>query len=113
MSSLLEQGDIVEYDSGPGKEHKLAKQHLAVIVSVGYFSNALSSLTVLCPITTTTQRHPLHIEIPKGNSAHGFICVERLRALDLNQRNCVKLEGKLDEETMSTVLEALGGIFGI
>jgi mRNA interferase MazF len=109
----LEQGDIVECDFDPAKGHEPAKRRPALVVSVGYFNNALSSLTVVCPVTSAIHRHPLHIEVPEGNAVHGFVCVEQLRALDLSRRNCSKLEGGLDEETMSTVLEALGGIFGI
>jgi mRNA interferase MazF len=113
MSPLLEQGDIVECDFDPARGHEPAKRRPALVVSVGYFNNALSSLTVVCPITSATHRHPLHVEIPEGNAAYGFICVEQLQTLDLNQQNCTKHEGRLDDETMSTVLEALGGIFGI
>jgi mRNA interferase MazF len=113
MSLLLEQGDVVECDFDPAKGHEPTKRRPALVVSVSYFNNALSSLTVVCPITSAAHRHPLHVEIPEGNVAYGFICVEQLRAVDLNRRNCVKIGERLDETTMSTVLEALGGIFGI
>jgi mRNA interferase MazF len=113
MNPFLEQGDIVECNFDPARGHEPARRRPALVVSVSYFNNALSSLTVVCPITPAAHLHPLHIEIPEGNTAYGFICIEQLRVLDLTQRNCAKLEGKLDEKTMSTVLEALGGIFGI
>ena len=113
MSQLLEQGDIIEVDFDPTKGHEPTKRRPALVVSVGYFNNVLSSLTVVCPITSVANKHPLHIEIAPDNPTQGFICIEQLRAVDLAKRSYKKLEGKLDEATMSSVLEAIGGVFGI
>jgi len=113
MSPLLEQGDVIEVDFDPTKGHEPARRRPALVVSVGYFNNVLSSLTVVCPITTTANKHPLHIEIPPGNPVEGFVCIEQLRSLDISKRNCLKHDGALDKTTMSTILEAIGGIFGI
>ena len=113
MSLLLEQGDIVVVDFEPTRGHEPIKTRPALVVSVGFFNNVLSSLTVVCPISTAPSAHPLHIEIPCGNPAEGYICIEQLRAIDVSKRGCRKLEGRLDEATMSTVLEAIGGIFDI
>jgi mRNA interferase MazF len=113
VSALFEQGDIIEVDFDPTKGHEPAKRRPALIVSVGYFNNVLSSLTVVCPITSTISRHPLHIEIAPGNPASGSICIEQVRAIDLSRRNCSDAKGKLDTETMARVLEAIGAVFGI
>jgi len=113
MSELFEQGDLVEVDFDPTKGHEPAKRRPALVVSVGFFNNVLSSLTVVCPITSTPSRHPLHIEVAPGNPCEGYICIEQLRAMSLSRRNCKKLDGKLDETTMSAVLEAIGAVFGI
>ncbi|MCL1846539.1 MAG: type II toxin-antitoxin system PemK/MazF family toxin [Coriobacteriia bacterium] len=113
MSPLLEQGDVIEVDFDPTKGHEPARRRPALVVSVGFFNNVLSSLTVVCPITTAANKHPLHIEIPPENPTEGFLCIEQLRSIDISKRNCTKLDGTLDENTMSTVLEAIGGIFGI
>jgi mRNA interferase MazF len=113
VSALFEQGDIIEVDFDPTKGHEPARRRPALVASVGYFNNVLSSLTVVCPITSTASRHPLHIEIAPGNPAIGSICIEQLRAVDLSRRNCSATKGKLDEDTMATVLEVIGGVFGI
>jgi mRNA interferase MazF len=113
MSQLYEQGNIVELDFDPTKGHGPAKRRPALVLSVGYFNNVLSSLSVVCPITSVDNGHPLHIRITPGNATSGFVCAEQLRAVDLSKRRCQKLEGNLDVETMGTVLEAIGGIFGI
>jgi mRNA interferase MazF len=113
MSQLYEQGDIVELDFDPTKGHEPTKRRPALVVSVGYFNNVLSSLAVVCPITSVDNGHPLHIRIAPGNATSGFVCVEQLRAVDFGKRRCQKLEGSLDVETMGTILEAIGGVFGI
>ena len=113
MSLLYEQGDIIELDFDPTKGHEPTKRRPALVVSVGYFNNILSSLTVVCPITSLSNGHPLHIEVNAGNAVDGCICIEQLRAVDLSKRNCRKLGDQMDGKTMSVVLEAIGGIFGI
>lgn len=113
MSQLLEQGDVIIVDFDPTMGHEPTKRRPAVVMSVGYFNNVLSSLTVVCPITSATSKHPLHIALLHEDPVEGFICVEQLRAMDLSKRTYTKLDGKLDEATMANVLEAIGGIFGI
>ncbi|MDR3315730.1 MAG: type II toxin-antitoxin system PemK/MazF family toxin [Coriobacteriales bacterium] len=56
------------------------KRRPAVVISTDTFNNVLSSLTVMCPITTSNNGHPLHIETAEDNDTEGFICIEQLRA---------------------------------
>ena len=112
---LVEQGELIELDFNSTVGHEPQKLRPALVVSVGYFNNVLSSLVVVCPITSTDNGHPLHIKVAEGNAAQGFVSVEALRAVDLENpaRHARSLDGYLDEETMSRVLEAIGGVFGI
>ena len=82
--TLYEQGDIIEVDFDPTLGHEPKKMRPALVVSVGYFNNVLSSLTVVCPITSTVNGHPLHVEIASDNAVHGCVCLEQIRAIDLN-----------------------------
>ena len=112
---MLEQGDLIELDFDPTLGHEPRKMRPAVVLSVGFFNNVLSSLVVVCPITSNVNGHPLHVEIAEGNSVDGCVCTEAVRAVDLASpmRHARSLGSALDEETMSRVLEAIGGIFGI
>lgn len=49
---LFEQGDLIEVDFNPTVGHEPAKRRPALVVSAGYFNNVVSSLTVVCPITS-------------------------------------------------------------
>ena len=111
--NLFEQGDLIEMDFDSTLGHEPQKRRPALVVSVGFFNNVLSSLTVVCPITSTPSTHPLHVPIPEGNAAQGWICLEGIRAVDLRQRHAVSLGDSLDVKTMSRVLDGIGGIFGI
>ena len=83
--TLYEQGDIIEVDFDPTLGHEPKKMRPALVVSVGYFNNVLSSLTVVCPITSTVNGHPLHVKIASDNAVHGCICLEQIRAIDQPQ----------------------------
>ncbi len=85
----------------------------ALVVSVGFFNNVVSSLTVVCPITSTDNGHPLHVPLKDAQSVSGCICIEQVRAVDLNARKARKLDEFLDEETMAEVLNKIGAVFGI
>lgn len=112
---MFEQGELIELDFDPTVGHEPAKRRPALVVSDGYFNNALSNLTVVCPITSTANGHPLHVAVAEGNPVEGCVCLEQIRALDLSApaRSAKKLGAFLDEATMTRVLDGLGAIFGI
>lgn len=113
--TLFEQGDIIEVNFDPTLGHEPKKMRPALVVSVGYFNNVLSSLTVVCPITSTVNGHPLHVEIASDNAVHGCVCLEQMRAIDLsNPKRCAKKIGvSMDSETMARVPDGIGAMFGI
>lgn len=112
---LFEQGDIIEVNFNPTVGHEPQKRRPALVVSVGYFNNVVSSLTVVCPITSSVNGHPLHIQLAPGNEAAGCVCVEQMRAIDLGNpaRGAKSLGSSVDPATMSLVLDAIGAVFGI
>ena len=114
--SLYEQGDFIEVNFDPTVGHEPQKRRPALVVSCGDFNNKLSSLTIVCPITSNgANRHPLHIELPEDAPVTGFVCIEQLRAIDLNsaRRQAISLDASADRETMAHVLEVIGAIFNI
>ena len=112
---LCDQGDLIEVNFDPTVGHEPQKRRPALVVSVGSFNNRYSSLVVVCPITSRAVPHPLHIEVAPGNAVEGRICVEQMRAIDLEdpRRGAEHLRDSLDAVTMSSVLDAIGAVFGI
>ena len=45
---LFEQGDLIEVNFSPTVGHEPQRRRPALVVSVGYFNNVISSLTVVC-----------------------------------------------------------------
>ncbi len=112
---LFEQGDLIEVDFNPTVGHEPRKRRPALVVSVGHFNNVVSSLTVVCPITSSVNGHPLHIELAPGNVVEGCVCIEQMRAVDLGNplRNVRHLDASVDPATMAAILDAIGAVFGI
>ena len=57
-----------------------------------------TSMTLVCPITTTNNGFPLHLELPKGLDTCGFVAVEQIRAFDLEARQARHIE-HIDEDS--------------
>jgi mRNA interferase MazF len=113
VSIAFSQGELIMVDFNPSAGHEPQKRRPAAVVSTGRFNVLLSSLTVVCPSTSTDNSHPLHIKIADGSSVAGFICVEQMRSIDCGKRNAKSLDAKLDFDTMDKVLTAIGATFGI
>ena len=112
--TIFNQGDVVYVNFDPTLGHEPQKRRPALIISDGYFNNVLSSLTVVCPITSKDNGHPLHIKIKDSDlGVTGCVCLEQIRAIDLITRNVEKTDIQIDSETMTRVLDGLGAIFGI
>ena len=112
--TIFNQGDVVIVDFDPTLGHEPKKRRPALIVSDGFFNNVLSSLTVVCPITSTVNHHPLHIEIDDATEGvSGCVCLEQIRAVDLSKRNVEETGIRMDSVTMTRVLDGLGAMFGI
>lgn len=111
----FEQGDLIEVNFNPTVGHEPQKRRPALVVSDGYFNNVLSSLVVVCPITSMVNGHPLHVVIADGNAVRGCVCLEAMRAIDLeDSRRVIRhLDASLDAKTMGRVLDGIGAIFGI
>ncbi len=110
MVSIFEQGDIIQLDFEPHKGHEPSKVRPALVVSSDSF-NRRSSLTAVCPITTTNSGYPLHVGIVT-EEVMGFACIEQLRTLDLSARKC-RFVAKASAEEMDMVLSYIGAVFGI
>jgi mRNA interferase MazF len=114
--SIPSQGALIEVSFDPGIGHEPRKQRPALVVSTHDF-NLMSSLTMVAPITSVDNGYPLHVRITptddaEGFEVEGFVCVEQMKALDLDRRGYTEL-GAVDEHEMNKVLEIVGAIFGI
>ena len=109
--AIFEQGDIIRVNFDPTVDHEPQKSHPALVLSASDF-NIRSSMTIVAPITSVYNGYPMHVPLSESDDVAGCVCVEALRALDLNARSC-ELVGSASEDTFNEVLNRVGAIFGI
>ena len=51
-----------------------------------------TSMTLVCPITSTPSSFPLHFALPDSLDTHGCVACEQVRAYDLDARNATRIE---------------------
>ena len=91
------QGEMIEFDFSPSLGVEPAKRRPALVVSSNEF-NLKTSMTLVCPITSTDNGFPLHIKLPDEIDVTGFVVTEQVRAFDLQSRQ-PKHIGQLNAES--------------
>ncbi len=102
---MVNQGDIIKVNFNPQAGHEQAGYRPALVISNDFF-NEKTRLAIVCPITNTDNRFPLHIHLPKELKTTGVILCEHLKALDLNARPYKKVE-KLPKEFLEEVINVI------
>lgn len=82
---MVKQGDIIKLNFNPQAGHEQAGYRPAVVLSNNFF-NQKTNLTIVCPITNTNNRFPLHIPLDERTQTTGVILCEHVKALDLGTR---------------------------
>ncbi len=100
---MLKQGDISKVNFSPQKGHEQAGYRPAVIISNDFF-NAKTNLAIVCPITNTDNKFPLHIPLQGKTKTTGVILCEHVKTLDLNARQYSFVE-KLPKELLKQVID--------
>ena len=82
---MVKQGTIIKVNFNPHAGHEQAGYRPAVVISNNVF-NKKTNLTIVCPITNTNNRFPLHIPLDERTKTTGVILCEHIKSLDLNHR---------------------------
>ena len=93
---MVKQGDIIKVSFNPQMGHEQAGYRPALVVSNDIFQTQ-TKLAVVCPITNTDNKFPLHISLDSRTKTTGVILCEHIRTLDLNSRPYVFVEKVLDD----------------
>lgn len=107
MSYEPEQGDIILLEFDPQAGHEQKGKRPALIISNNTYNNFLN-IALVCPITQTDRKFPLHVELDDSLSIEGFIMCEQVKALDIKARNAVYFE-KVSKEIIDEVVDILIG----
>lgn len=102
---MVKQGDIIKINFNPQKGHEQAGYRPAVVVSNDFF-NKKTNLAIICPITNTNNRFPLHIPLDDRTKTTGVILCEHIKSLDLNARPHTVIE-KLPTDILTKVVNVV------
>ena len=103
------QGDIVFLDFSPQSGHEQAGRRPGVIISNDQFF-IKTKLAVVCPITNTSNKFPLHIILDNRTKTTGVILTEYMKCLDVISRNIQFVE-KLPEDLLDKTLAYVKAFF--
>ena len=91
---MVRQGDIIKVSFDPQK---------AVVLSNDEFIRR-TKLAIVCPITNTDNKFPLHVQLDDRTKTTGVILCEHIRTLDLTSGQGKKVE-KLPADILRRVLD--------
>ena len=102
---MVKQGTIIKIDFNPQSGHEQAGYRPAVVISNNIF-NQKARLSIVCPITNTNNKFPLHIPLDNRTKTTGVILCEYIRSLDLNSRTYQEIE-ELPKDILQNVIDVV------
>ena len=102
---MVKQGDIIKVSFNPQMGHEQAGYRPALVVSNDIFQMQ-TKLAVVCPITNTDNKFPLHVSLDSRTKTTGVILCEHIRTLDLNSRPYVFVE-KVPDDILDKVIDII------
>ena len=88
---MVKQGMIIKLNFNPQVGHEQAGYRPVVVISNNVF-NEKAKLAIVCPITNTDNKFPLHIALDERTKTKGVILCEHLKSLDLRKRKYKSIE---------------------
>ena len=102
---MVVQGDIIKVNFNPQVGHEQAGYRPALVVSNNVF-NENAKLAIVCPISNSNNKFPLHIQLDNRTQTTGFIFCEHLKSLDLTARKFIFVE-KIPQDVFEKVHEII------
>ena len=85
--------------------HEQAGYRPALVVSNDIFQTQ-TKLAVVCPITNTDNKFPLHVSLDSRTKTTGVILCEHIRTLDLNSRPYIFVE-RIPDDILDKVIDII------
>ncbi len=102
---MVKQGDIIKVNFNPQKGHEQAGFRPALVVSNNIF-NEKTDLAILCPISNTNNKFPLHVPLDDRTKTTGVILCEHVRTLDLEARDYKYME-KIPKDILKEIMNII------
>jgi mRNA interferase MazF len=99
---IPERGDFIWLEFTPQKGKEQAKTRPALVLSPSKY-NKVSSLALVCPITSKYKGWGFEVELPEGLEVEGSILSDQVKSLDYQARKA-KFIGKCPPEITEDVI---------
>ena len=106
VDEKIKQGDIVKIDLNPTKGHEQAGYRPVLVINNASHSRA-SNMMIVCPITNTDRKTPMHVRLD-GLLTTGFVMCDQVRAIDIRARE-YKIIETVAKETLWEVCDIVHG----
>jgi len=110
VGEKIKQGDIIKLNLNPTVGHEQAGYRPVLVVNNASYSRA-SNMTLVCPITNTGRKNPLHVRL-NGLATTGFVICDQIRAIDTLARD-YRIVETVDDDTLWEVCDIIQGLVGI
>jgi mRNA interferase MazF len=100
-----QKGDFIVANFNPQSGHEQKGLRPALVISTNPF-NELTGLVIVCPLTSSERKFPLHVAVVDNPDVHGFVMVEQVKSIDYRTRQ-VKIIGKASQILLEEVLAIL------
>lgn len=102
---MVNHGDIIKINFNPQKGYEQAGYRPAVVISNSFF-NKKTNLAILCPITNTDNKFPLHIPLDNRTQTTGVVLCEHVKTVDLSARQYQFVE-KIPSDILSKIIDVV------
>jgi mRNA interferase MazF len=110
VKNKIGQGDIIKLSLNPNKGHEQAGYRPVLVVNNDSYSRA-SNMTLVCPVTNTDRKTPIHVPL-NGTITTGYIMCDQVRAVDIKARDYKYVE-TIDDDTLWEVCDIMQGFIDI
>lgn len=100
---MVNQGQIIRINFSPQSGHEQRGTRPALVVSNDFF-NEKTNMTIVCPITNTDNKFPLHVPLDERTVTTGVVLCEHIRSMDIQARGYTVIE-ELPADLLEKVLE--------
>lgn len=102
---MVNRGDIIKLNLNPKTGHEQAGFRPVVVISNKVY-NKYAKMAIVCPITNTDNKFPLHIALDSRTKTTGVVLCEHIRAIDINARQYEFIE-KIPTDILENVIDVV------
>ena len=97
-----ERGDLIWLDFDPQAGREQSGRRPALVISPRSY-HQVTSLMIVCPITSTRRGYPFEVPLPEGLPIQGVILVDQMKSLDRHVRR-IEPAGRVPDSVMEEVV---------